>query len=60
MPRRRAALQGAPRRVQQVLPVGGEVQLAERAGGLPPHRVREPPAGREAARRRAGRGERGD
>lgn len=47
---RRPALQGAQGRAGQVLPVGRQVQLAERAGRVPPHGVRVAFAGRQAPR----------
>lgn len=57
MSRRRTTLQSVTGRVKQVLPVGGKVQLSQRAGGLPPHCVRQPSARCQAKRRGDGRSE---
>lgn len=47
MSRWRATFQGTAGRVQQIFPVGGEIQLSQRIGRLPPYRVRQPLAGCE-------------
>ena len=54
---RGAALQGAPGRTGQILPLGGEIQLPKRTGRLPPDGERVPLAGGQTARNGARGGE---